>query len=276
MSPSSNLRIRPTGGALGAFVEGVDLSRGLSDAAAQGIRRAFWGHSVLVFRGQELSERDQVSFSRCLCDPQPHPTNSANVGELPEICIISNVVEEGQPVGALGSGEVAFHADLSFRTEPGTVSVLYAVEAPDDSGLTSWASGRAAYEGLDGLTREKLSRVRVIYTHSKAEYRPEEPAVHPLVISHPEFRRPSLYFSAGHARRVKGMGRSESDDLIRWLRSYTTQSDFVWTHRWQPGDLVVWDNRTTQHRRSEVDPTKRRFMRRTQGVGSPGAPSRLP
>ena len=267
MRSSCNLKITSTGGALGAFVEGLDLSKVLSEAIVQNIQRAFWQYSVLVFRGQALSEKDQVSFSRYLCDPRPHPTNLENIGALPEICIISNVIEGGKPVGALGCGEVAFHADLAFRAELGTVSILYAKEAPDDSGLTSWSSGMLAYKALDGATREKLSRVSIIYSHSKKEYLSENPAIHPLIISHPESQLPSMYFSSGHALRVEGMSQSASDDLIGWLRLYTTKSDFVWTHRWKPGDLIVWDNRTTQHRRSEVESTKRRFMRRTQAVG---------
>lgn len=268
-----DLRINPTGAALGAYVEGVDLAEALSEVDRLHIQGAFWEHSVLVFRGQELTEEQQVAFSRYLCDPVAHPTNETNVGSLPEICIIANVQEDGKAVGALGSSEVHFHADLAFRPEPGSVSILYAVEAPSDSGHTSWSSGIDAYDALDAQTKEALATARIEYTHSKESYRAEDPVVHPLVCSHPESGRTSLYFSANHAKRVVDETASESESLVARLKSYTTEDRFAWTHQWSPGDLVVWDNRTTQHRRSPVDETKRRLMRRTQAVGYPSRDS---
>lgn len=264
-----DLQIRPTGGALGAFVEGVDLSKPLDERDRLYIQGGFWEHSVLVFPNQTLTEADQVAFSRVLCDPVAHPTNTTNVGELPEICIISNVEENGKAIGALGNNEVNFHADLAFCPEPGSVSILYAVEAPNDSGFTSWASGIAAYNALDAESRERLKPLSVVYTHSRTDYRSEVPVIHPLVCSHPESGRQTIYFSANHADRIVGEDAGESDLLIEKLKAYTTEERFVWTHQWHPGDLVVWDNRSTQHRRSPVDNTKRRLMRRTQAVGLP-------
>jgi len=222
-----------------------------------------------VFRGQELSEAEQVDFSRNLCDPVAHPTNVTNVGALPEICIIANVEEDGKAVGALGNSEVTFHSDLAFRPIPGTVSILYALEAPSDSGQTSWTSGIAAYDALDAQSKERLESVRIDNSHSKEHYRSETPAIHPLICVHPESGRKTIYFSSNHASYVVDEDEKESASLIERLKAYTAEDRFVWTHQWQPGDLVVWDNRTTQHRRSTVDKTKRRLMRRTQAVGFP-------
>jgi taurine dioxygenase len=264
-----DLKVTPTGSALGAFVEGVDLSCSLTEMDRLLIQGAFWEHSVLVFQGQKLTEAEQVAFSRVLCDPVAHPTNETNVGELPEICIIANVEEEGKAVGALGNNEVTFHSDLGFRPEPGSVSVLYAVEAPSDSGMTSWSAGIAAYNALDAQSRERLLATRIHYSQAKPDYRSETPVIHPVVCSHPESGRKSIYFSSNHAASVVGESDEESRSLIERLKTYTTEDRFVWTHRWTPGDLVVWDNRTTQHRRSQVDPTARRLMRRTQAVGFP-------
>ena len=270
-----DLQILPSGAALGAFVHGVDLSEPLSDTDRLHIQGAFWEHSVLVFRDQELTEAQQVDFSRYLCDPVAHPTNVTNVGTLPEICIIANVEENGKAVGALGNDEVHFHADLAFRPAPGSVSILYAVEAPSDSGFTSWASGIAAYDALDAESRERLSSAEIVYSHSRKDYQSETPVIHPVTCSHPESGRRTLYFSSSHARRVLHEDLDESDSLIERLRTYTTEDRFVWTHQWHSGDLVVWDNRSTQHRRSPVDETKRRLMRRTQAVGTPtGVPFR--
>lgn len=264
-----DLRIQPTETALGAFVTEANLSEPLSDGDRLRIQEAFWEHSVLVFRDQSLTEAEQVAFSRYLCDPVAHPTNTTNVGELPEICIIANVEENGQAVGALGNNEVAFHADLAFCQTPGSVSILYAVEAPSDSGMTSWASGIAAYSALDEGSRDQFERLRIVYSHARADYRSDEPVIHPLVCTHPESGRKTLYFSANHAASAVGESEQESEALVARLRSYTTEERFCWTHQWRAGDLVVWDNRSTQHRRSSVDESKRRLMRRTQAVGHP-------
>jgi taurine dioxygenase len=193
----------------------------------------------------------------------------SNVGTIPEICIIANVEKDGEVIGALGNNEVFFHSDLAFRPEPGSVSVLYAVDAPGDSGHTSWASGISAYNALDAKSRERFELAEIDYSHSKANYRSETPAIHPLICSHPESGRKTIYFSSNHASRVVNEDENESSSMVERLKAYTTQDRFVWTHRWQSGDLVVWDNRTTQHRRSSVDETERRLMRRTQAVGFP-------
>ena len=273
----SDLLIEPTGAALGAYVSGVDVSQCVSETNRLYLQGAFWEHSVLVFRDQELNEEQQVTFSRVFCDPVPHPTNVKNVGKLPEICVISNVEEDGQPIGALGNSEVSFHSDLAFCVEAGTVSVLYAVEAPSDSGQTFWASGIASYDALDAQSRERLESVSIVYGHAKASYRSDTPVSHPAVITHPESGRKSRYFSSNHAARVVDENDEESESLIARLRSYTTEDRFVWMHGWQPGDLVIWDNRTTQHRRTTVEETKRRLMRRTQAVGFPeGDPAIFP
>ncbi|HAA77654.1 TPA: taurine catabolism dioxygenase TauD [Candidatus Latescibacteria bacterium] len=264
-----DLTVNPTGAALGAFVDGVDLSEPLSETDRLYVQGAFWEHSVLVFRHQELTEAQQVVFSRYLCDPVAHPTNVTNVGELPEICIIANVEEDGKAVGALGNSEVTFHADLAFYPAPGTVSVLYAVEAPNNSGHTSWSSGIAAYDSLDAQSKDRLEDVRIVYSHRRSDYRSADPVIHPLVCTHPESGRKTLYFSSNHAASVVDEDEAESESLIDRLRSYTAEERFTWTHHWRPGDLVVWDNRSTQHRRSHVDESKRRYMRRTQAVGTP-------
>jgi taurine dioxygenase len=265
----SGLTIMPTGAALGAFIENIDLSKPLSETDRLYAQGAFWEHSVLVFREQQMTEVEQVAFSRNFCDPVAHPMNVTNVGTIPEICIVANVEEDGKTVGALGNNEVFFHSDLAFRPEPGSVSVLYAVDAPCDSGHTSWASGISAYHALDVASRERLETVEIDYSHSIANYRSVTPAIHPLICSHPESGRKTMYFSSNHASRVVNEDEIESSSLVERLKSYTTEDRFVWTHRWQPGDLVMWDNRTTQHRRSPVDETERRLMRRTQAVGFP-------
>ena len=263
----NGLNIRPSGAALGAEVVGLDLREALDARMAEEVRQAFLQHSVLLFRGQELSKRGQVDFCRLFGEPVPHPTNTRDRDEdVPEICIIAN----GQPgaVGALGNDEVAYHADLVFLPEPGAVSMLYCLETPE-GGDTWWTSGYAAYQALAAPVQERLRGLRAVYRHRRPEYNPPEPAAHPLVCTHPESGRRTLFLSPGSARCVQGMADAESAGLLGELSAHAVQERFAWRHRWQPGDLVVWDNRCTLHRRAAFDPAARRYMRRVQTLGVP-------
>ena len=263
----TELEIRPSGAALGAEVVGLDLGQEPDAAAAEALRRAFLRHSVILFRGQELSKRRQVDFCRLFGEPVPHPTNVRDRDpEAPEICIIANGQEGG--AGALGSDEVAYHADLVFLHEPGAVSMLYCLETPA-GGDTWWTSGYAAYEALDAAERARLRGLKAVYRHRRPEYNPPVPAAHPLVCAHPESGRRTLFLSPGSARSVAGMDGAGGDELINRLADYMTQERFAWRHAWRPGDLVVWDNRCTLHRRDGFDPAARRYMRRVQTLGPP-------
>lgn len=260
--------ISPTGGALGAQVEGIDLRQPLNEQTAAQIRAAFLEHCLLLFRGQQISKADQVRFSAIFGEPVPHPTNSRDRDpEIPEITIISNIVEEGRAVGALGNDEVAFHADLVFLHEPGSVSLLYCVETPNAGGNTFWTNGYAAYDALDDATKAKIEGLAAVYVHRNPAYNPPTPPQHPLVCVHPESGRRTLFISPSSAERVVGMEEEEGRRLLDELFAHAIQPRFVWEHRWQPGDLIVWDNRCTMHRRESFDNSQRRLMLRTQLVG---------
>lgn len=265
-------KISPTGGALGAEVHHLDLSRPLAPRTAIALRAAFLQYGLLLFRGQTLSRRDQVRFSRHFGDPVPHPTNLRDRDpEAPEICIISNAEEQGRPLGALGSGEVHFHADLVFLHEPGSASVLYCLEAPERGGDTYWTNNTAAYQALDQAQKERIADLETLYVHRRAEYNPPVPAAHPLVCTHPESGRKTLFISPSSAREIVGLDQAAGRRLLEALYDHITQDRFVWRHQWRPGDLVVWDNRCTMHRRDAFDPHQRRYMRRTQILGPPSA-----
>ncbi|MGY8823540.1 MAG: TauD/TfdA dioxygenase family protein [Candidatus Latescibacterota bacterium] len=253
----------------GAEISAIDLSQALDALQTAQIRAAYHEHGVLLFRRQQLSEEQQLRFSRVFGQPVRHPTSTLVPGPVPEITVISNVEESGQAVGALGNSEVHFHADLIFLHTPGTFSVLYAVEVPAQGGDTSWADGCSAYDALDDKTKERIADLRVVYSHSRPEYNPNQPASHPLVSTHPETGRKSLYFSPNHAQYIEGIDTAESDDLLTFINDHYTAPRFVWTHTWQKGDLVVWDNRRCLHRREPFDKSQRRLMKRTQGIGKP-------
>ncbi len=255
------MTITPTNSALGATIQNIDLSQTLDDETSKQLQNAFHQHSLLIFRNQTLTEDDQVRFSKHFCNPEPHPTNAKNRGTRPEITIISNTDE-----GALGNAEVHFHADLIFLPTPGTVSILYCLETPTEGGNTYWTGNITAYNALDADMKHRLENLQIAYIHARPDYNPPEPPRHPIVLTHPESGRKSLYFSPNHAKWVDGLSKQESDEIIQFLTTYLTDPKFIHTHQWQPGDLVMWDNRTTMHRRDSFDNSQRRVMKRTQAV----------
>lgn len=262
------MQIIPTGGALGAEIRGVDVGRPLSPETVAALRSAVLDHLLLIFRDQRLTEEEQVRFSRYFGRPEPHvrkrPEKDAS---LPEIFVVSNVRENGKTVGALGSGELTFHSDLSYMPRPGSFSVVYAVEVPRDGGDTQWANGYAAYDALSPDLRERVLGLRAVHRHGEDEQNPDPPASHPIVRTHPDTKRRAMYVSPQFTRYIEGMPREESDHLLDVLLRHVTRPEFVWTHQWRPGDVVVWDNRCTMHRREPFAETERRILKRTQMFG---------
>lgn len=263
---TKEVQIVPTGGALGAEVRGIDLREPLSTELAERLRTAFFEHCVLFFRNQQISEEDQVRFTRHFGNPIPHVREQPD-RPIKEIFIISNVQENGQAIGALGNEELEFHSDLSYMPKPGTISMLYAIEVPASGGDTSWANSYAAYEALDDEMKKRLEGLKAIHRHSRPQQNPPVPASHPIIRTHPETRRKLLYVNPDFTKYIEGLSEAESRELLDQLFAHATQPRFVWTHKWRVGDLLMWDNRCTMHRRDAFDANLRRIMKRTQVFG---------
>ena len=152
------MQVIPSGGALGAEIRGLDLSRALDDDTVQAIRQALLDYCVVYFRSQDLSEEDQIRFTNYFGRAVEHVRKQLD-REHKEIFIVSNIEENGQPIGALGDGEVSFHSDLSYLKRPGTISVLYALEIPSTGGNTQWCNCYAAYEALDEEMKKTAHRI---------------------------------------------------------------------------------------------------------------------
>ena len=260
------MQLIPTGGALGAEIRRLDLTQPLSVEIVTRIRKALLEHCVVFFRSQRISEEDQVRFTGYFGTPVEHVRKQPE-RPVPEIFIISNVEDAGQPVGALGNGEIGFHSDLSYLRKPGTFSLLYAVEVPRTGGATQWVNCYQAYEELDQPTKNRLTGLRAIHRHYIEDHNSAELIDHPVVRTHPETRRKSLYVGPHLTKSIVGLPDAESRDLLETLIAHATQSRYVWTHDWQAGDLIIWDNRPTMHRREPFPPTERRIMKRTQIFG---------
>jgi taurine dioxygenase len=274
--------VKPTGAALGAEITGVDLRR--IDAATFGtIHRAWIEHQVLLFRGQALDDDDLIAFSRRFggLDIAPVQENGRRfVDGKPEIYVVSNVIENGVPIGSLGAGEAVWHTDMSYLEDPPKASMLYALEVPPAGGDTWFSSMYSAFETLPEALRRRAETLEIKHdgTYNSGGYvrlgvtptddpRASPGAVHPLVCRHPESGRRGLYLGRRRNAYLIGLELAESEALLDALWDHATRQEIAWTHRWRVGDLVLWDNRCTMHRRDPFDNASRRVMHRTQIKG---------
>jgi alpha-ketoglutarate-dependent taurine dioxygenase len=260
------MEIVPTGSVLGAEIRGLDVSRPLDETTVDAIRRAVQEHLLVFFRGQELTEEAQVRFTRYFGEPRVH-VREQRERRVPEIFLVSNVLENGEPIGSLGYGELTFHSDLSYLDRPGSYSIVYAVEVPERGGDTQWANCYAAYEALPEDLRARVVPLRAVHRHGEDKQNPEVPAVHPVVRTHPDTGRRALYVSHQFTRRIEGLPEDEGRELLDTLLTHVSRPEFVWTHKWKAGDVVLWDNRCTLHRREPFDERERRILKRTQIFG---------
>lgn len=277
------IEIVPTGKALGAEVRNIDLKR-LDDATFAAFLRAFHDHSVLLVRGQTLSDQDLIAFSRRFgeLDFAPVQENGRRFVEgLPEIYIVSNVKQNGEPIGSLGAGEAVWHTDMSYLEAPPIASALYALEIPPVGGNTSFCSMVEIHAALPAELKRRIAGLKIKHdgTYNSGGFvrqgvtptddpRTSPGAVHPLVCTHPETGREMLYLGRRRNAYLVGLELAESEALLDELWSHAVRPEFAWEHVWQVGDLVIWDNRSTMHRRDPFDDNARRIMHRTQIKGT--------
>jgi taurine dioxygenase len=279
------IEVIPTGAALGAEVRGLDLSKPLSDADFEAVSQAWLDHVDVLFRDQKISDDDLVRFSRRFGELDTAPASATDYAgaqekSRPEIWIISNVVENGKPIGALGDGEAEWHTDMSYVDEPPMASVLYSLEIPDRGGDTSFANMYKAYEAMPAGLKQAIEGRFANHdssTTSVGELRAGANAVvdvrsapgakHPMVRVHPVTGGKALYLGRRLNAYVEGMEIEESERLLDELWAHCAKPEFAWTHQWNVGDLLIWDNRCAIHRRDSFDGRQRRVMHRTQIKG---------
>lgn len=289
-----NVKIVPTGKALGAEIQGVDLSQPVPEETKALMRQAWADHLVLLWRDQKLPD---ISFLEAAAifgttkEPAARKYQLAGGYKLggqivplhPHVSLISNLDEDGHPTkdnGALGSYEVVWHTDNSYVQIPPAGSMLYAVVIPTHGGGDTYFNNQyLAYEELPGeLKREIAGKFQlhdasrnsagVLRPTVKLPTTPEEVPgpVHPLVRVHSVTGKPALYLGRRRdwpSSHIVGMPNDESERLLDRLWAHATQKKYEWGHKWRVGDLVLWDNRCCMHYRSEVDPTQARVLYRT-------------
>jgi taurine dioxygenase len=255
--------VTSTGGSLGAEIGGVDISQPLdADIVAQ-LKEALLRHFVIYFRGQSISEEDQVRFTTYFGRPTEHVREQPD-RPVKEIFVISNVKSDGRPIGGLGNDEIPFHSDLSYMEKPGRVSMLYAVETPRTGGDTYWVNCCNAFDALDDDFKIALRGFRAVHRHPIESQNPPHPVEHPVIRYHPDNGRKSIFVSPHLTKYIVGLPPDESQVQLDRLYRHLTQPRFVWRHEWRPGDMVIWDNRFTMHRRAPFPDSQRRIMKRTQ------------
>jgi taurine dioxygenase len=287
-SSTSRVTVAPSGKALGAEIQRVDL-RAVSADDFESIHRAWLDHSVLLFRNQKLTDDDLIAFSKHFGDLDLAPiqeTGRRFVEGHPEIYVVSNVMENGVPIGSLGAGEATWHTDMSYLPDPPKASILYALEVPPLGGNTYFSSMYRAYEILPNALKKRVEGKLLKHdgTYNSGGYvRQGVTAVddpvqspgtfHPLVCTHAETKRRGLYLGRRRNAYIQGLSLRDSEALLDDLWSYMGREEIAWHNEWRVGDLVFWDNRCTMHRRDPFDASSRRVMHRTQikGQASPAA-----
>jgi taurine dioxygenase len=279
MAPDHSLTITATGSALGAEVSRVDL-RTMDDETFAAIHQAWLAYQVLLFRRQQLSDQDLIAFSRRFgaLDHAPIQENGRRfVDGYPEIYVVSNVVEQGVPIGSLGAGEAVWHTDMSYLAHPPKASVLYALEVPAAGGDTAFCTMYGAWEAMPPALQRRLIGLRIKHdaTYNSGGYvregvvptddpRAAPGVLHPLIQTHPDTGRLGLYLGRRRNAYLEGLPLDESNALLDEVWASVTDPVHTWTHHWRVGDVVLWDNRCTMHRRDAFDPAARRVMHRTQ------------
>ena len=264
----SEVWIQPTGGALGADVHGVDIGRGVSDAAFARIAEAWAEHLVLRFSGQRITDDQLMEFSKRFGELDRVPIATAGLDRTDSgldenarqwVAVISSVKENGKAVGGLGSYELVWHTDMSYNDLPPRASLLYAVEVPPDGGNTGYLNMYTAYETLPGELKRAIEGKTCIHDSSRnsagelrkgfqrtTDVTRTPGAVHPLVRTMPRTGRRALYL-ASHAAHIVDWPVPEGRLLLLDLMAHATLPQFVYRHVWRPHDFVIWDNRCALH-----------------------------
>src|SRR5262249_44175863 len=267
-----DLTVMPLSDACGAEIKGVDVTRPLSQETVQAIKDAWAKHLVLVFRGQTITQDQQLRFASYFGDlgnrkKAPEPLRSRAEGVLQDnekVLLVSNIKVDGQPIGAFGEGEFWFHIDGGYTERPYRYTFLYALELPSTGGNTKFSNMYKAYDAVPSALKEKLAGRRAIHVH---EYNRAKQAssdhtqlphfMHPVFIRHPETRRKTLFVDRLMTVGIDGMDKAESDPIMTQLYDIGERPEFIYEHVWQLGDFLMWDNRCSIHARNDFPKEER-------------------
>lgn len=277
----TRLDIVPLTKHIGAEIRGLDLRERPDEETVAAIYQAWLKHLVLVFPGQNLSQEDLLRVTTYFGETgnldRPAKYFPAGFSKmLPGIMLISNIRENGEPIGALPDGEMMFHHDMIHKEVPSKATLLYSVEIPSHGGDTLFASGYAAYETLDPAVRARLEGKKALHHYNygstqRGDDRGVEAFnefVHPVFRTHEDTGRKAVYVNRLMTVKVIDMDEAESNQLLNAVYDHSEKPEFVYTHAWRKGDLLLWDNRCSSHARTDFPSTERRLMLRTTVKGT--------
>jgi taurine dioxygenase len=291
--------VRLPDGPVGAEILGIDLSKDVDDATFREIEKVFHDRAVICFRDQKLTPEQHVRFSRHFGSVEVPTNKQYSLASYPEIYVVSNIVENGRPIGNADAGRV-WHTDSSYMKVPSRCSLLYAIEVPRDAdgqalGDTFFASMTAAYDALPEATKTRIAGLSGVHNYT-AQYerrlakmkaqglqreeltddmRAKVPdVVHPVVRRHPLTGKKCVYVNVAFVNEIVGLPSAEAVRLRDELVEHSTAPRFVYRHRWREGDLVIWDNSATQHLAiADYALPQRRLMYRTTVKGTASTPA---
>ncbi len=274
---ASDIVFEPLSDVLGAEVRGLDLSKPLDNATVAELKRGWYEHIVLVFRGQDISNEDQMRFCSYFGELEAVRTGKQANKAMSHTMMITNVRDSGYAT-ALEDGEMWFHGDQCYYEIPARASTLYAMEIPPTGGNTIFSNNYMIWDGLPDNVRARLDglKARNIYDYAGnptargKNIDPNAPQYsHPVARTHPETGRKALYVNRLMTDYIEGIPRSESDALLEMMFDLNEEPRFLYEHVWRVGDLLLWDNRCSHHARTFFDPSHRRMMRRITVKGEP-------
>lgn len=279
----SSVKVTSLGNGIGAQVEGVDLREPLSPTVIELVMSTWLEHLVLRFRGQRgMTTQELVNFSKVFGELDCAPITTSKTGkpylaDFPHVTAISNILVDGEPIGGLGNYEAEWHTDMSYNEETPSASVLYAIELPPSGGNTWFCDMYSAYANLPATLKNRIAGLRCVHDASRnsagilrkgvkegTDPRETIGAVHPLVRTHPITKRKALFLGRRRNAYIPGLSLEASEDLLDTLWCHATRPELTWIQEWTVGDVLIWDNRCTMHRRDSFDPAARRLLHRTQ------------
>ena len=255
-------------------IAGVNLAGDISKTDFAEIKLLWLQNKVAIFRDQALSDDALIRFTRRFGPLFVHVRSQFNDSVRPEIMLISNVQENGRNLGELGNGDLDWHSDQSYSAEPVFATLMYAIEIPEKGGETWFCDTARAYEKLPENMKKRLNGIKqnfsievtiktqnVSLTDEQRHAKP--PVTHPLVRTHPTLGRKSLYLSPAHSNGLVSFPDKEGINLLTTLQEWAERPEFTYCHEWRVGDVVMWDNTSTMHRRNSFLPNERRMLKRT-------------
>jgi taurine dioxygenase len=281
-----DITVTPMSPACGAEVSGVDLTRPLSETQVRAIKEAWGKHLVLVFRGQKLSQDDQLRFASYFGDlgsrkkaPEALRNRTEGVAQDHEkVLLVSNIKVDGVPIGAFGEGEFWFHIDSGYSPKPYKYTFLYALELPSTGGNTMFSNMYKAYAAVPQALKERLKGRKALHIHEYNRARQANHSgdisgvphhAHPVFITHPDTGGKTLFVDRLMTTRIEGMSEQESSAILEQLYDIGERREFIFEHVWQLGDFLMWDNRCTIHARTDFPKEERRLLRRCTVEGEP-------